>query len=99
MITDAALSPDEIIDAIERDLPGFEWLMRSNLNTHQTDVTGSAKKYFVNIMSPDFTGHVLLTPLGYVDVSPGERFTAYADTRADALAQAYEKAVARYHGG
>ena len=86
-------SIDELFDIIERDFPGWDYLFRSNF-IEGCDATGSTKRYFANLIAPDFEARVLQTPLGFIDVSTGGRFNGYADTRMEALAIAYERATA-----
>lgn len=90
MITSKS-NTDEIIEAIERDFPGWDWLMRSN-NDPRGDGTGSTEKYFANLMTPDYKPVVVLTALGQVSVGPGTRFTAYGATQQAALLSAYNLA-------
>lgn len=92
MIDQKVLDTDAILDMIERDFPGWDYLFRSNVNTG-LDATGASERYFANIMTPEFEGRVLETPRGIIDISPGHRFTAYANTRSAALGMAYEKAL------
>lgn len=89
----AMMTLDEIIKLVETDLPGWDFLMRSNKNNDGK----SDLPYFANIMTPDFEGHVILVPGGYIDASAGSRFIAYGETLAMALGKAYNNALDHFH--
>lgn len=88
-----ALTMTEIMDTIERDLPGWDYLFRSNFRGDGT----SDETYFANVMTPDFQGAVICVPGGFIDASFGNRFTAYGATKEQALAMAYNNAMDHFH--
>lgn len=87
------LTVDEIMGRIEHDLPGWDYLFRSNFRRDNT----SDLPYFANIMTPDFQGAVIYVPGGYIDTSLGQRFIGYGETKAIALAKSYSAAMECFH--
>lgn len=97
MNIDRGDSMAHLIEAIETDFPGWDWLLRSNNRTDESDA--STEKYFANLMTPDFVGHVVLMDGVYYDISPGQRFMAYGQTREAVLFEVYQQAVDSVLGG